>query len=150
MGFAIDDTKLRRAGLDYWPHVDLSVYPSWRAFADRLADNAPDAASGPAIPGRGSGHELLFFTRAADLGLVELEAQWRAATPETPRKVYLVFGSETAGLSSAVEEELVGMGGTAVALPMHRQDLVRCYNLNSSATMALYAAYSALASGTLK
>ena len=143
MGFAIDDTKLRRAGLDYWPHVDLSLYPSWRAFADRLA-------SDPAIPGRGSGCELLFFTRAADFGLVELEAQWRAATPETPRKVYLVFGSETAGLSSAVEEELVGMGGTAVALPMHRQDLVRCYNLNSSATMALYAAYSALASGTLK
>ena len=27
LGFSIDDRSLKRAGLDYWPHVQLSVHP---------------------------------------------------------------------------------------------------------------------------
>lgn len=34
LGFSIDDKHLKRAGLDYWPHVDVSVWPNWEAFAD--------------------------------------------------------------------------------------------------------------------
>ncbi len=32
LGFKIDDKHLKRAGLDYWPSVDLSVHPDWEAF----------------------------------------------------------------------------------------------------------------------
>ena len=32
LGFRIDDKHLRRAGLDYWPHVELARHPSWEAF----------------------------------------------------------------------------------------------------------------------
>lgn len=32
LGFAIDDRHLRRAGLDYWPHVDVTVWPSLEAY----------------------------------------------------------------------------------------------------------------------
>src|SRR5437867_11372016 len=32
LGFTIDDRHLRRAGLDYWPHVALTRHPSWEAF----------------------------------------------------------------------------------------------------------------------
>lgn len=32
LGFKIDDKHLRRAGLDYWPHVDVTVHPHWAAF----------------------------------------------------------------------------------------------------------------------
>lgn len=32
LGFSIDDKHLRRAGLDYWPHVALSVHRDWQAF----------------------------------------------------------------------------------------------------------------------
>jgi tRNA (cytidine/uridine-2'-O-)-methyltransferase len=35
LGFVIDDRHLRRAGLDYWPHVDLVRHPGWEAFAAR-------------------------------------------------------------------------------------------------------------------
>lgn len=35
LGFSLDDRYLRRAGLDYWPHVDLEVHASWRAFRER-------------------------------------------------------------------------------------------------------------------
>ena len=32
LGFSLEDRYLRRAGLDYWPHVPLRVWPSWDAF----------------------------------------------------------------------------------------------------------------------
>ena len=36
LGFSIDDRHLRRAGLDYWPHVDLSVHRDFEHFLNRL------------------------------------------------------------------------------------------------------------------
>jgi tRNA (cytidine/uridine-2'-O-)-methyltransferase len=32
LGFTIDDKQLKRAGLDYWPHVDLVRHESFEAF----------------------------------------------------------------------------------------------------------------------
>lgn len=32
LGFRIDDRHLRRAGLDYWPHVDVTVWPTLEAY----------------------------------------------------------------------------------------------------------------------
>ncbi|MDR1657502.1 MAG: tRNA (cytidine(34)-2'-O)-methyltransferase [Deltaproteobacteria bacterium] len=35
LGFSLDDRYLKRAGLDYWPFVDLKVWPNWDAFLQR-------------------------------------------------------------------------------------------------------------------
>jgi tRNA (cytidine/uridine-2'-O-)-methyltransferase len=32
LGFVIDDKHLRRAGLDYWPHVRCHVHAGWEEF----------------------------------------------------------------------------------------------------------------------
>ena len=32
LGFSLEDRYLKRAGLDYWPHVDKRVWPSWGDF----------------------------------------------------------------------------------------------------------------------
>src|SRR3954471_14774907 len=32
LGFSLEDRFLKRAGLDYWPHVDLHVYDDWSSF----------------------------------------------------------------------------------------------------------------------
>jgi len=32
MKFQIDEKKVKRAGLDYWPYVDLTVHKSWAAY----------------------------------------------------------------------------------------------------------------------
>ncbi|MEF2144981.1 MAG: tRNA (cytidine(34)-2'-O)-methyltransferase [Desulfovibrionaceae bacterium] len=32
LGFSLEDKYLRRAGLDYWPHVNLTVHENWSAF----------------------------------------------------------------------------------------------------------------------
>lgn len=35
LGFSLDDRHVRRAGLDYWHHVDLRVYDDWAAFSSK-------------------------------------------------------------------------------------------------------------------
>lgn len=37
LGFSLDDRYLKRAGLDYWPHVDVVVHPDWEALLNHAA-----------------------------------------------------------------------------------------------------------------
>lgn len=37
LGFHLDDRSLRRAGLDYWEHVDVVRHLDWNAFAQKVA-----------------------------------------------------------------------------------------------------------------
>lgn len=32
LGFSLDEKHLKRAGMDYWPHLDLAVYENWEEF----------------------------------------------------------------------------------------------------------------------
>ena len=36
LGFMWDEARLRRAGLDYWPHLSLHWHDSWRNFCQKL------------------------------------------------------------------------------------------------------------------
>ena len=36
LGFSLDESRVRRAGLDYWKFVRLNVYPDWQAFLQRF------------------------------------------------------------------------------------------------------------------
>ncbi|WP_320170028.1 tRNA (cytidine(34)-2'-O)-methyltransferase [Maridesulfovibrio sp.] len=36
LGFSISDKHLKRAGLDYWPSVKLSVWKNWQEFKDNV------------------------------------------------------------------------------------------------------------------
>ena len=40
LGFSLEDKYLKRAGLDYWPHVDLTIWENWEAFTQELPPNA--------------------------------------------------------------------------------------------------------------
>ncbi len=72
LGFDISDRAVKRAGLDYWQYVDLSVYDDWDDF---LA---------------GNGDENLFLaTTKAPRSYVDVSF---------PGDVKLLFGKETAGL----------------------------------------------------
>lgn len=37
LGFSIDDKHLKRAGLDYWPFVDVTVHPDFNHFLETVA-----------------------------------------------------------------------------------------------------------------
>lgn len=89
LGFSIADRDLKRAGLDYWDKVFLSLHPSYDAY---LA----------AYPGA---RRFLFSARAAT-GLYGA----RFAPGD-----HLVFGAETTGLPPEV---VSGGSGTPLAIPM--------------------------------
>ncbi|XP_058203707.1 uncharacterized protein LOC131317968 isoform X2 [Rhododendron vialii] len=37
LGFQVDDAKLKRAGLDYWPYVVVKVHDSWAEFRNHFS-----------------------------------------------------------------------------------------------------------------
>ena len=57
LGFSLDDRYLKRAGLDYWPHVKLAVHPSWEAFR---AAHGPGRLLGFSAHGARSYTEIAF------------------------------------------------------------------------------------------
>jgi tRNA (cytidine/uridine-2'-O-)-methyltransferase len=79
LGFTIDDKQLKRAGLDYWPWVDVTQHADWEQFR-------------AAVPGR----RLGFSARAT---------RPYTAIAFAPGDV-LVFGCETRGLPPAIKDEL--------------------------------------------
>jgi tRNA (cytidine/uridine-2'-O-)-methyltransferase len=79
-GFKLDDAQLKRAGMDYWRHVEWHRWASWKAFEQTLAPAA-----------------RLWFLESGGPKLYT-EAQF---APED----YLVFGRETAGLPKPLLEQ---------------------------------------------
>lgn len=126
LGFSLDDRHVRRAGLDYWQHVDVRSYESWAEFA---------GGEMQAMGGR-----RYFFTKFGAAPAVDIDYTAR----EADEKVVLVFGSEVDGFDS-IEDWMVGEGKDEqrVAFPMV-DDRFRAYNLSTSASFALWDAYKAI------
>ena len=111
-GFDLTEKSVRRAGLDYWPHVRLHEFDDWAAF---LRDRAP---------------------RPEALFLFEEHGVHSAYDVAFPADAHLVFGKETDGLPPLV---LDGRGDRTVRLPM-RSPRIRSLNLANAATAAAYLA----------
>jgi tRNA (cytidine/uridine-2'-O-)-methyltransferase len=111
LGFSLDEREVKRAGLDYWEHVDLKVWPSWDEFERAL----------PAL-----GEAWFFSTKAT-------RVLWDAPLGQG-NDVVLVFGRETGGLPAETheryKERFVGM---PIVSP-----LVRSLNLSTSVAIAIY------------
>ena len=89
LGFAIDDRKLKRAGLDYWHQLDITYYDGLDDFY----------AKNPLA-------EVYYFSTKAQHLYTEIEY---------PNPVYIMFGKETKGLP---EELLHNNPERCVRLPM--------------------------------
>ena len=111
LGFSLDEREVKRAGLDYWEHVDLHVWPSWATFEREL----------PAL-----GEPWFFSTKATRL-------LWDAPLGDT-NNVVLVFGRETGGLPAEIHERY---SDRFVAMPIV-SPLVRSLNLSTSVAIAIY------------
>ena len=79
LGFRVDDKHLKRAGLDYWPEIDVRHHTDFEAFLSSMT-------------GRG---RLLCFSRHADMLYPQAEVK---------QGDYLLFGRETLGLPSHVRD----------------------------------------------
>ena len=110
LGFDLSERRLRRAGLDYWESVDLTVYPDFETF---LAQN-PDGSK-------------YFFSTAGHRNYSEVE--YRPGD-------YLIFGNEAVGLS---DDLLAAYPENVCNIPI-KLDCVRSLNLANCAAIVLYEA----------
>jgi len=111
LGFSLDEREVKRAGLDYWEHIDLRVWPSWDAFEREL----------PTL-----GEPYFFSTRAARL-------VWDAPLAAS-QDIVLIFGRETGGLPAELHERY---RDRFVAMPI-LSPRVRSLNLSTSVAIAVY------------
>lgn len=110
LGFRLTDARLRRAGLDYWPAVELIRHQDYAAFTRAL-----------------SAARLLFFSTHGQRLYTEARYQ--------PGDV-LVFGSETRGLPG---ELLAANAERVLTIPI-RKEAVRSLNLATAVAIVLYEA----------
>lgn len=111
-GFEITEKALRRAGLDYWKHIDLREYETFDEFIEK---------ENPEI------NSMHFFSRFSKKPFYENTYQ---------RECYLIFGSETKGLP---EELFHRYPKQFVTLPMYSEH-IRSLNLSNTACAAAYEA----------
>jgi len=110
LGFRIDDKSVRRAGLDYWPYVDLR----------RERDLEEVKAEMP-------GSRLFYFSVRAERVYTDVDYQ---------KGDCLVFGSESKGLP---RDLLSANSGSALRIPMRSRN-VRSLNLSTAVGIAVYEA----------
>lgn len=108
LGFRVDEASVKRAGLDYWPHVDVREHASWEAFVEK---ERPEA--------------FFLFTKHATRPFYSCKI---------PDGSYFVLGAETTGLPAALRER---HADRCVRIPM-RTHLVRSLNLAQAAAIVLY------------
>ncbi len=110
-GFKLDDTQLKRAGMDYWQHVQWQRWPSWQAFQKAL------------VPGA-----RLWFIESGGPHLYTSAS----FTPDD----YLVFGRETAGLPKKLLQRNYERW---LRIPMFNPD-ARSLNLSNCVALVLFEA----------
>lgn len=110
LGFSLDDKYLKRAGLDYWPSVDLVTHPT---FDDFLATVAP-----------------------ARIWCVELPYDMLYTEPDYRDGDCLLFGKESVGLPADIRALFAGR---IVGIPMPAGK-VRSLNLSTAVGVVTYEA----------
>lgn len=119
MGFILNDRNLKRAGMDYWKDIDVTVYDSWNDFLEKNRKNL----AGPF--GEGSARIWMATTKAKR---THAEAKYKDGD-------YIMFGKESAGIP---EEILMKDEPSCVRIPMASGQ--RSLNLSNSAAVVLYEA----------
>ena len=75
-GFEINDTRLKRAGLDYWKHINLHIYDNIEVFFDKNKDKP-----------------MVFLSAHAEQTYTNIPFE---------DEMFLVFGKESVGLSQNI------------------------------------------------
>ena len=111
LGFDIDEKAVRRAGLDYWPYVNLSVYESLDEFLEKNANRR-------------------MFLATTKGGQRYTDVEYRDDD-------MILFGRETAGLP---RDFITQNSSMAIRIPMSKETRLRSLNLANSANIVLFEA----------
>jgi len=110
LGFKLDDRTLKRAGMDYWQHVDWRAWPDW-----------------PTLRTAHAGARFHFLTTKTTRSYTD--AQFSPGD-------FLVFGRETKGLPESLLRENEAQ---CLTIPMLNPN-VRSLNLATAAAIVLFEA----------
>ena len=121
LGFSIDDKQVKRAGLDYWPYLDLEVHENLDAFMAKY------------------GEKRLWLSTTKGESLYT-EAEFQDGD-------FIIFGKETKGLPADFVNE---HKDRTVRIPMSENTRARSFNLSNSANIILFEALRQLGFPGLK
>lgn len=107
-GFELSDKRVKRAGLDYWQHVNLHIYENKDAFFEAHKNK-----------------QFAFFSSKGNKSHWELEYK---------KDVFLIFGKESVGLPDQLVEENID---TTYKIPIH-SDHIRSLNLANAVSVVVY------------
>lgn len=109
LGFSLDDARVRRAGLDYWPRVDPRVWDSWGDFEPEIG-----RLGAPVV-----------FTAESDRPYWDFDYR---------EPVTLIFGRESVGLAPEIRARFPDR---LARFPIHDES-VRSLNLANCVALAAY------------
>ena len=107
-GFVLSDSRVKRAGLDYWQHVDLEIYESVEEFFSTRSDK-----------------KMAFLSSHGTKSIYDIPFE---------EDMYLVFGKESVGLS---EEITKANSEKLYQIPIH-SDHIRSLNLANAVSVVVY------------
>ncbi|MBT4435534.1 tRNA (cytidine(34)-2'-O)-methyltransferase [bacterium] len=111
LGFEINSSRVKRAGLDYWKYLQIVRHKSLENFFQSIPEKAP----------------TVFFSTKAKSSIYEQRFQEGS---------YLIFGCETKGLG---EELISKFSEYTFRIPQY-DNRVRSLNLANAASIAVYEA----------
>lgn len=111
LGFSLDEKHLKRAGLDYWDLVKVSVYESFDDFIEKNPDI-----------------KLYILTTKADNFYHQIEYTADA---------FLMFGKETAGIPEEIHQ---AHPDNRFRIPMRNHPKARSLNLSNAVNIVLFEA----------
>jgi len=109
LGFSLESKEIKRAGLDYWPRVKLTVWEDFASFMDNLSIQT---------------EEIVLFSKNGDKSFRSMP---------NPSRLFLIFGAETRGLPGKI---LAAYSDAVYHIPISRE--IRSLNLSTCAGIALY------------
>jgi len=110
LGFSLSSREVKRAGLDYWPKVKLSVWDNFHTFYTKCQIKK---------------EEVVMFTKTGKNSVWSL--------PQ-PQKLFLIFGSETNGIPEKIRKQF----GEESTYHIPIRHTIRSLNLSTSVGIALY------------
>lgn len=111
LGFSIEEKAVRRAGLDYWPFVNLTIYENLETFLEQNSEKR--------------------------MFLATTKGQHRYSDVKFEDEDMILFGKETAGLP---EEFISERREFAIRIPLSEDTRLRSLNLSNSANIILFEA----------
>jgi len=107
-GFELSDKRLKRAGLDYWQHLNVIIYKNTEEFFKKNQDK-----------------EMVFFTTKSE------KSHWDISYK---KDMFLVFGKESVGLSTSILES---NANCTAKIPLYSPH-IRSFNLANAVAISIY------------